>query len=165
MRGSGIQPLDYYDMAKKKSEAQAVLDVLLDAHPELKGELTSLDITALNNRAGKHALGYTGPSEAAWELLQEPSDQIVAEMERQLELGEKRAAFETCKGLILGLYVVRNYDGDGCLAWAPDFAQQTAEDLLGKWYARSGRKQPIPRSFVEGRIPAWSHIVDRVNSR
>jgi hypothetical protein len=183
-RRRGRSPLDML----QPGEAQEVLQALLKAHPELKKEaeaiarswisdvsseavaddveweLGSLGIDDLNSRAGEHAGGYTGPSEAAWELLQEAIAPIVSEMERQLDLGLERAALETCKGLILGLYAVRERESDGCLGWAPDFAEEAAGDVLRKWHARRKGRRSFPRSFTGRKIPEWSHIVDRVES-
>jgi len=76
-------------------EAQAVLHRLLTAHPDLRAEaerlagsllgetsfeiiacavadaLRSVNLEDLDSLAGRHSWGYTEPSEAAWELLQE----------------------------------------------------------------------------------------------
>src|SRR5258705_7935424 len=75
-------------------EADAILRNLLERHPELRDEaeriaqvivntpsaehiadqvfnaITSVDLDALNERAGAHSWGYVEPSEAAIELLE-----------------------------------------------------------------------------------------------
>jgi hypothetical protein len=172
------------------SEAQEVLDSLLKAHPELRKEaegvarsliaevsfeevaeqvewaLAHLGLDDLGDRAGKHSWGYVGPTEAAWELLQEAIDPFIAELDRQLELGLWRQALETCKGLVLGLYEVRNKQSDGCLGWAPDFAGETAAEALKKWLGgQSGRKKvSFPSSFVDEHVPKWKALIDPVLS-
>jgi hypothetical protein len=94
----------------RPGEAAAVLNQLLDKHPELKSEaeelasqimsaassedvaeevyveITSIDLDALNGRAGSHSWGYVEPSEAATELLTEALEDRVEEMKRNLEL-------------------------------------------------------------------------------
>jgi hypothetical protein len=79
----------------RPEEAAAVLNQLLGKRPELKSEaerlaiqivsaasiedvaeevyreITSIDLEALNGRAGSHSWGYVEPSEAATELLSE----------------------------------------------------------------------------------------------
>jgi hypothetical protein len=162
------------------AEAQEVLRSLLKAHPKLRGEaedlaksmisgvsseaiaeevegeLEALDLEDLSSRAGKHPWGYVDPTDAAWELLQEAIDPIIDEMERQRDLGLGREALETCKGLLLGLYRVRNKKNDSCLGWAPDFPAQSAGEVLRKWSERGGKSRAaFPRSFVDQHVPEW----------
>lgn len=164
-------------------EAQEVLGALLKAHPKLREEaedlvrsmnsgasseaiaeeveweLESLDLAALNSRAGKHSWGYVDPTDAAWELLQEAIDPIIDEMQRQLDLGLGREALESCKGLVLGLYRVRNKKNDGRLGWAPDFPAQTAAQVVRKWYTGGGKRRvSFPRSFVDQQVPEWRSL-------
>jgi len=118
------------------SEAAAVLKEILVAHPELRSEaeaiardvlgevsflsiaeevedsLRQLDYDDLNGRAGRHSWGYTEPSEAAWELLEEVIEPQASELKRHLALGLKKEALAICQGLILGLYRVRNGAGE-----------------------------------------------------
>ena len=171
------------------AESQEVLEALLKAHPKLRkqaeeialaliseescGEIADqvewdlehLGLDDLNSRAGNHGLGYVGPGEAAWELLHEAIDPIIADRDRHLELGQRRQALEICKGLVLGLYEVRNKENDGCLGWAPDFTEQTAEEILEKWRGRGKAKtRSFPRSFVDEHVPEWMGLVDRALS-
>ena len=129
-------------------ESQAVLSDLLAAHPDLRPEaerlalsfvsdfdfeavaddveheLRRLDIDDLNDRTGSHRDGYTHPTDAAWELLQEVVDPFLADMSRHLELRLDEAALQMCKGIVLGLYRVRRQARDGVLGWAPDFRRR-----------------------------------------
>jgi len=133
-------------------------------------ELESHDLDELNSRAGKTRLGYVGPGEAAYEILHEAIDPIIDQMQRHLELGLGKEALETCKGLVLGLYDVRDKKNDGCLGWAPDFAEQTAEEVLKKWSegirgkGTRGRRTSL-RSFFNEVAPEWGSMFDRVLSR
>ncbi len=176
------------------AETQEVLRTLLKAHPELRkiaeeiarslisdvsfheiaeeveSELESHDLDELNSRAGKTRLGYVDPGDAAHEILHEAIDPIIEEMQRHLELGLGKEALETCKGLVLGLYDVRNKKNDGCLGWAPDFAWQTAQEVLEKWSkgirgkGTVGRRASL-RSFLLDLAPEWDSMFDRVLSR
>ncbi len=95
----------------RREEAQTVLWRLLAAHRELRSEarqiaksllsevafewvadeveeaVRDLGLDELGSRAGKHSWGYTEPSEAAWELLEERVSPFIEDMKRQLELG------------------------------------------------------------------------------
>jgi hypothetical protein len=176
------------------AEAQEVLRAILKAHPnlreeaegiarslisevsfdaiagEVESELESHDLDELNSRAGKTRWGYVDPGDAAHEILHEAIDPIIDQMQRHLELGLGREALETCKGLVLGLYDVRNKKNDGCLGWAPDFASQTAEEVLEKWSkgirgkGTRGRRASL-RSFLDEVAPEWSSMFDRVLTR
>jgi len=169
------------------AEAQAVLSALLKEHPQLRERaeeiarslmgdisfegvaadvewaLTSLDLDDLDGRAGRHDSGYVSPTEAAWELLQEAIEPMIQDMERRRDLGLASGALEMSKGLLLGLYTVRKYRGEGCLSWAEDFTAQTADGVLEKWCG-AGKKgkhaRRFPRSFVAKHLPEWADRFD-----
>ena len=175
-------------------EGGEVLRALLKVHPELREvaeeiirslisdvsfddvagqvecELESRDLDELNSRAGKTRWGYTDPTDAAHEILHEAIDPIIEEMQRRLELGLGKAALETCKGLVLGLYDVRNRKNDGCLGWAPDFCWQTAGEVIEKWSkgirgkGTRGRRNSL-RKFLDELAPEWSSMFERVLPR
>ena len=142
----------------KPGEAETVLRRLLAAHPDLGAEaeqiarsllgevsfesvadeveyaVRSLDLDDLNSRAGFHAWGYTEPSEAAWELLEEAVAPFLEDMERQVELGLEAEALEICKGVVLALYRLRQAtNGDGLLGWVSDFPAETAAHTVHTW--------------------------------
>lgn len=77
--------------------------------------LTAPDIDILNARTGRHRWGYTDPSEAAWEILEEAVEPYVSEMKRLLERGMAEAAAKTCRGIVLGLYRARGKNPTGVL--------------------------------------------------
>ena len=178
-------------------EAHAVLHRLLTAHPDLRTEaeqaarsllsqvsfesvaddvehaLRSLDLDDLGSRAGRHRGGYTSPTEAAWELLQEAVDPFLSDMKRQMELGLGREALEICKGVVLGLYRIRGPRGDEFLGWAQDFPTEAAADavrvLAGgnqKGVGRTGRTRPhFDEEFVDKRVPEWGDLIACVLER
>ena len=121
----------------RPEEAAAVLNQLLDKHPELKSqaeelaiqivseasiedvaeevyvEITSIDLEALNGRAGSHSWGYVEPGEAATELLTEAIEDRVQEMKRSSELGLLSSAGALCAGIVQGLYRAQDTRSDG----------------------------------------------------
>jgi len=132
--------------------------------------LRSLDLDDLGSRAGRHYGGYTSPSEAAWELLHEVAAPFLENMKRQRELGLEAGAPEICKGLLLGLYRIRDLQADEFLGWAPDFPEETAADALRLWAGREGLKPTrrarragphFDQKFVNNYIRDWSALVVR----
>jgi len=179
----------------RPEEAQTVLWRLLAAHRELRSEaqqiaksllsevafewvadeveeaVRDLGLDELGSRAGKHSWGYTEPSEAAWELLEERVSPFIEDMKRQFELGLDAEALEICRGIVLGLYRVRNAQGDDVLQWAPDFPAETAANAVTTWCdggdkktaERGYRKQRVfPPYFVKEFVPEWEDLIDRV---
>ena len=73
--------------------------------------IRSLDLDDLESRAGRHSWGYTEPSEAAGELLQEVVDPFLEDLKRRMDLGLVAEAMEVCKGILLGLYSGRSSSG------------------------------------------------------
>ncbi len=179
----------------RPEEAQSVLQLLLAAHRELRPEarqiaksllsevefewvaddveetVRDVGLDELGSRAGRHSWGYTEPSEAAWELLEECVSPFIEDIKRQLELGLDTEALEICKGVVLGLYRVRNEQGGEVLQWAPDFPAETAAHAITTW--RDGgqkkvagerrRKQRVfPPNFVVEFVPKWEKLIDRV---
>ena len=175
-------------------ESQVVLHRLLATHPDLRAEaeqiargllgeisfesvaddvehaFRSLDLGDLGSRAGRHYGGYTSPSEAAWELLQEVADPFLEDMKRRRELGLEAEAIEICRGLLLGLYRIRDMEGDEFLGWAPDFPVETAAHALQLLAGREGPKRTrrarhagprVEPQFVDEYIPDWSALVAR----
>src|SRR5207248_8837141 len=78
-----------------------------------------------------HGGGYTSPTEATWLLLQEAVEPFVSDMKRQMDLGLEAEAREVCKGVLLGLYRIRDSRGDEFLGWAEDFPAEAAADAVG----------------------------------
>jgi hypothetical protein len=145
-------------------EANAVLRRLLEKHPELRPEteriaadfissqsaediaaevsdaLMSVDLDALNGRAGKHAWGYVEPGEAAMELLEEAIEDQVEDMKRHVEVDMMGPAQTVCAGIVLGLYACRKTNSDGVLGWAPDFPAEHAGFIVQEFLGLSRYK-------------------------
>jgi hypothetical protein len=175
-------------------QAGAVFRLLLDRHPDLRreteeiasnlissqsieeiaasvlGALISVDLEALNGRAGKHSWGYVEPSEAAWELLNEALEEWVESMDRHMQCDLMIAAETLCIGLISGLYQAHNTDSDGALGWAPDFPMETAGDVLQQFLELTRKKSTgaEKQKLLERLIscaPKWTDMLQRVLSR
>lgn len=179
------------------AEAHCLLRRLLAAHPDLRagaeqmargllGEvsfesvaddveqaLRSLDLDDLGSRAGRHGGGYTPPTEAAWELLQEAVDPFLSDLKRQMELRLDTEAVEVCKGILLGLYRIRDTRGDEFLGWAEDFPFEAAADAVRvlaegnqKGAAEARRAQPkFDGAFVNRHVPEWKDLIGRALKR
>lgn len=164
-------------------EAASVLRHLLNCHPELQaeaeavaadviGEISYLDVAEdvesavlqfdwddLNGCAGSHSGGYVEPGEAASELLEEAVEPFVGDMKRYLGIGLVKQARELCQGILLGLYRIRNNEGNGVLNYAPDFPEEAAGNALDEWSEASKAQGEIgpalSRDFIASCIPEW----------
>lgn len=177
-------------------EAAQVLRQLLSAHPDLRTEaeeiagalpravsfediatavedaVLQLDADTLYGRSGGHSWGYVEPTEAAWEMLEEAIEPFRADMKRYLDLGLESQALEVCKGIVLGLYRVRDAENDEFLGWAEDFPAEAAGEAVEYWLSggepraagkrrrRTGRL--FPADFLEQHVPEWREMLERV---
>jgi hypothetical protein len=176
-------------------EAGAVLRRLLAAHPNLGTEaeqiaksllgesslavvaddvedaIRSLHLDDLEGRAGRHSWGYTEPSEAAWELLEEAVNPFLEDMKRRMDLGLEAETLEVCKGILLGLYSARDEKADTVIGWAPDFLEETAAETARAWCTGrdskgSARRERIRllQEFTKESTPEWVALIERVLS-
>jgi len=177
-------------------EAALVLRRLLAGHPELLPEaeeiarstlgdtsfesiasevedsIQQLSLDDLDGRAGRHSWGYTEPTEAAWQLLEEAVEPFVEDMKRHSGLGLHQEAFEICKGILLGLYQCREAGGDEFLGWAEGFPAEAAGNAVTEWMGASKQgasgSQPgvnrvlLLREFVDKHVPEWQWISNQV---
>lgn len=175
-------------------EANTVLRLLLEKHPELHPEaeqiatdlmsspsvediaadvferVTGVGMDDLNERAGAHSWGYVEPSEAAIELLGESVEDVIEDMKRKVELGLAPAAEAICLGIVEGLYRARNVQSDGALGWAPDFLAEEAgyavEELIRSCPAAAGQAtlQRLIETLIS-RVPEWEDLFRRIAER
>lgn len=164
-------------------EADAILKSLLANHPELLPEaeklwrstlgevsfetiafdvqsaIMELDLDDLNGRAGRHSWGYVEPSQAAQDLLEEAVAPFREEMIRKLDLGLTEAAFETCKGIVLGLYQCRNSTGGDILSWAPEFPEEAAGFAVDTLTDDGKRQASFDfGEFMNKHVPEWQWL-------
>lgn len=181
----------------KPQEAQEVLRQLLDAHPELASEaqrsarsllenveceeiaddvddaVRALDFDDLNAKAGPHDWGYVGPTDAAWEILEEALEPFLQDMHRCFELGMESEALEICKGMLLGLYRLAHGPLTEVMEYAQDFPAEAAGRALKTWRTggdpamRSaqprdrGKRPAFPADFIEQSVPDWRDLIAR----
>jgi hypothetical protein len=170
----------------RPDEAAELLRALLARHPELAKEagsmaeemvtrvsaqdvadaveeaILALDIDALGDRAGEHSDGYTEPTEAAWQLLQEAIDPFVDDLRRRIALGAGHAAVTTCRGIVVGLYRVRGKNRDAVLGWAEDFPAEAAAQTVAILRAagRGSRRWSLPDD-AQDEVPDWATSLAR----
>ncbi|MBM4094013.1 MAG: hypothetical protein FJ276_32090 [Planctomycetes bacterium] len=176
------------------SELATVLRALLAKHPELSTEaeqiaidmiaapsaeavadevhdaVTALSIESFHGRAGKQAWGYVEPTEAAWELLGEAVEDVLADMHRRADLGLHKAAEAICCGIVLGLQRATVANSDGPLGWAPDFpAEEACHAVAELIRATPPRDQGETRNrLVETLlelVPSWGEMITRAADR
>jgi hypothetical protein len=170
-------------------EAAAVLGTLLERHKNLRAEaeeiatelvaspsvddiakdmldaVTSLDIDDLNDRAGPSQYGYTEPSEAAYELLEESVEDFLSDMKRRMKLGLTDAAIAICCGIVKGLHKAKRADSD-VLNWEPDFPEEEASQAVAEFMKscpKESRQAVSSRllAILSEHVPAWSELFSR----
>ena len=175
-------------------EAATVLRLFMERHPELRKEMESLaasvlgdvsiedvadavedavrslDLDDLSSRAGRHRYGYVEPSQAASDLVEEAVMPFIEDIKRRAEAGQKAAAMNTCFGVVLGLYRLRDRHGDEFLGWAVDSPDEMAGEavvtlrkaLRKAKTARGDLKDSasLPAIFRET-APEWAEMLER----
>lgn len=175
-------------------EAATVLRLLLEKRPDVRKEVEglaksvigevsvedvantaeakvrSLDLDDLNSRAGRHRNGYVEPSQAAVDLVEEAVMPFIEDMKRRAEAGQHAAALNTCVGVVLGLYRLRNSDRDPFLGWAVDSPDEMAGEAVVTLRkalrltktARGAHQSSasLPTVFRE-KAPEWTDMLER----
>jgi hypothetical protein len=109
------------------------------------------------------------PVETVWATLDLTLNRFINDLKRYVDLGLEPEALEVCKGLLLGLYRLRECaNTHELLAHAPDFLPEAAEAVLSAWEApvrapdgrRRRRKRPdFPDVFARRYLQEWHGIV------
>lgn len=100
-------------------------------------------------------------------------DPFLADLKREMELGLEREALEICKGILLGLYRIRDTRGDEFLGWAEDFPAEAAADAVqvlarGKQKAAAASRRARPcfdKAFVDKHVSEWGELITRALER
>lgn len=163
-------------------EAEAIATSLLretsmdDVAADVEDALRLLDMDDLADRAGDHAGGYTHPSDAAGELLEEAVAPFFEHMDRLLKLDLQDDALECCRGIVVGLYRARDLQDDEILGWAPDSVVESACNALVAWHAggtdnmfgagsrRRRSTRVFPDDLLERLVPEWRDLIERIES-
>jgi len=178
----------------KADEAAAVLKILLERHQNVREEaeqiatdlvsfpsldevaedvlaaVTLIGSDAVKARAGRTSWGYLGPTEAAWESLEEALEDVISDMKRRMEVGLTDAAETMCRGIVIGLHRARTTKKDGALLWAPDFPAEEACQALAELLRACppDKRKNIRNNLLEALtadVPDWSAMLERVAKR
>ena len=141
-----------------------------DIADQVEDAVGALDLDDLNSRAGRHRYGYVEPSQAAVDLVEEVVMPFIEDIKRRAEAGQHAAALNTCAGVVLGLYRLRNNDNDPFLGWAVDSPDEMAGEavvtlcktLRKAKAARGGSESTakLPAIFRET-APEWAEMLER----
>ena len=160
-------------------EAEALAMAMLcetsmdDVADDIEGALDLLEMDDLASRAGEHAGGYTHPSEAAGELLEETIAPFFEHLDRLLALGLEEDALECCRGIVVGLYRARALEDGEVLGWAPDCIAESACNALVAWHAggtehmfgpgshRRREERAFPAELIARFAPDWKELIER----
>lgn len=93
--------------------------------------LLALDQDDLVARSGRTRYGYVEPTEVAWSLLEAAVEPWFEDIERRLSLGLLDAAGDLGLAILEALQRIEPHlrNDDLLVSWAPDFADQTADQV------------------------------------
>ena len=170
---TGEQALDV--LQRLEARKGAVADAVL---AEAKGVLAVVDVEEIANegferldmidvqdcwdRAGRHRDGYTGPEEAAVQLLEEELQPFVDQVERYRSLGMDKQEQEYCMGVILGTYRYDRESKSEFKDWCADIPIECAGDMLDEWRKvnRDDAATTAMDAFIRERCPGWAkHLI------
>jgi uncharacterized protein YggL (DUF469 family) len=125
--------------------------------------LDSIDVQDCWDRSGKSRYGYTEPSEAAVELVEEELQPFYDQAVRYQEL--RMAGQETTysMGVILGIYRYEHESKSEFRKWCEDVPIECAGYLLDIWRERnkSTASAKAMDEFIQDRCPKWAKYVIR----
>lgn len=121
----------------------AVTDLIVEA-------ILELDTEDLASRAGPRRHGYTEPTDAAWQLLEEVIEPWIEDLRRRAGLGLHQAAADLATAMTQALDTAEERADriDDCLLrqWAPDFSSDAASWVERELNAVSETSSPTHRS-------------------
>lgn len=162
---------------KLRAEAEAFADAMLHAVSfesianEVESAVTGLDEEDMYGHSGGKEWGYVDPGETAWDMLDKAIGPFQEDMERRLKLGFLPEAEAVCKGIVLGLYRVRDVKNDQVLEEASDFPAEAAGMAVDSWAKGSDDRQAatgsargtrvLPADFVQKFVPEWASFLTK----
>jgi hypothetical protein len=129
--------------------------------------LDSIDVQDCWDRSGRSRYGYTEPSEAAVELVEEELQPFYDQAVRYQELGMAEQETTYCMGVILGIYRYEHESKSEFRKWCEDVPIECAGYLLDKWRERNqdaARAQAMDQ-FIQRCCPKWAKIFNSQTGR
>jgi len=125
--------------------------------------LDSIDVQDCWDRSGRSRYGYTEPSEAAVELVEEELQPFYDQAKRYRELGLADQETTYSMGVILGIYRYEHESKSEFREWCVDVPLECAGYLLDTWRERNrgkARTQAMDE-FIRRRCPKWAKYLIR----
>ncbi len=166
--------------ALSPAEKAELLDALLTARPDLRGQAEELatrrlskvdptgvadgvesalrfvEIDELNNRAGhRPGIGYVHPVDAAAEILDELLQPFLDDLQRHARLGMTAAAAEIAVGILHGLHRCRDRGSESLLEYSPDFADERAAQVVRQCRTLA---VDLPVDDLVDALPGWEPL-------
>ncbi|MDN5749207.1 MAG: hypothetical protein L0H64_11930 [Pseudonocardia sp.] len=166
--------------ALSPAEKAELLDALLTARPELRGQaeelatrrlskvdstgvvdavesaLRSAEIDELDGRAGhRPGIGYLHPVDAAAEILDELLRPFLDDLQRHARLGMTAATTEVAVGILHGLHRCRDGGLGSLLEYSPDSADERAAQVV--WQCRA-LAVDLPVDDLVDALPSWEPL-------
>jgi hypothetical protein len=173
-------------------EAECVLRTLVRAHPEMAPVAEEIAISLLKDVSCDHVakdveeaighlgmedmdsgpspLGYSELVDEAWDVLDKTLEPFLEDLKRHIALDLEIEALELCKGILLGLYRLREDQRHEVLAQAPDFLMEAAGETAAAWRhtqrlegrkRRRRRRPEFPTGFLRKQVPEWRALIER----
>jgi len=129
---------------------------------EVFEQLDMIDVQDCWDKAGRHRDGYTGPEEAAVQLLEEELQPFVDQVERYHSMGMTKQEQDYCMGVILGTYRYEKESKSEFKDWCVDIPVECAGCLLDEWRERNRAASATTAmdEFIRQRCPDWAkHMI------
>jgi hypothetical protein len=125
--------------------------------------LDSINVQDCWDRSGRSRYGYTEPSEAAVELVEEELQPFYDQAKTYRELGMPEQETTYCMGVILGIYRYEHESKSEFRKWCVDVPIECAGYLLDTWRERhqDTASAEAMDEFIERRCPKWAKYLAR----
>jgi hypothetical protein len=126
--------------------------------------LDSIEVQDCWDRSGSSRHGYTEPSEAAVELVEEELQPFYDQAKRYRELSMAEQETTYCMGVILGIYRYEHESKSEFREWCVDVPLECAGYagyLLDTWHERpqDTASAEAMDEFIERRCPKWANYL------
>jgi len=125
--------------------------------------LDSIDVRDCWDRSGSSRHGYTEPSQAAVELVEEELHPFYDQAKRYREMGMAEQETTYCMGVILVIYRYEHESKSEFREWCVDVPIECAGYLLDMWQERNQGTASAEAmdEFIRHRCPKWAKYLIR----